>query len=194
MDFLPSVKSQIKKSQIKSHSVLPPAHMETHGHNVILEPLHWTLFYNLIWRHLHFMARWRHSTIQIKAILQEMLRLNYCLHSAWQNNPQLLCELQQPINTQWSRTKTDLLRPANGQGVVVIRLLGVMIRAHFVDIESHVVPLLVARCPAWEQAQDQDAVQAHRPLAATWQVSYSTPHNPCCKDGQFISTWGTGVI
>lgn len=67
-----------------------------------------------------------------------------------------------------------------------------MIRAHFVDIESHVLPLLVAHCPAWEQAQEQDAVQAHRPLAATWQVSYSTLHNPCCKEGQFISLWGTG--
>lgn len=69
-----------------------------------------------------------------------------------------------------------------------------MIRAYFVDKESHVVPLLVARCPACEQAQDQDAVQTHRPLAATWQVSYSTVHNPCHKDGQFISSRGTGVI
>lgn len=68
-----------------------------------------------------------------------------------------------------------------------------MIRAHFVDIESHVVPLLIAQCPAREQAQDQDAMQAHCPLAATWSVSYSTLHNPCSKDGQFISSWETGV-
>lgn len=59
-----------------------------------------------------------------------------------------LSEIQQPLNTQQNRTKTDLLWPANRQGVVVIRLLGVMIRAHFVDIESHVVPLLVAHRPA----------------------------------------------
>lgn len=69
-----------------------------------------------------------------------------------------------------------------------------MIRPHFVDIESYIVPLLVAHCPAWEQTQDQDAVQAHRPLAATWQVSYSTLHYPCCKDRQFISLWGTYEI
>lgn len=73
--------------------------------------------------------------------------------------------------------QTDLLRPANGQGVVVIRLVGVMIGADFVDIESHIVPLLVARYAAREQAQDQDAVQPHCLLAATRQVSNSALHD-----------------
>lgn len=47
-----------------------------------------------------------------------------------------------------NRTNTDLLWPAHRQGVVVIRLLGVVIRAHFVDIESHIVPHSVSSRPA----------------------------------------------
>lgn len=51
--------------------------------------------------------------------------------------------------TGHSKTElTHLVWPAHRQGVVVICLLGVMIRAHFVDIESHVVPRFVAHCPA----------------------------------------------
>lgn len=85
---------------------------------------------------------------------------------------------------QRHRSNTDLLRSANGQGVVVIRLLGVVIRTHFVDIKSHIVSLLVARCPAWEQAQDQDPEQRHGPLEATWEGSGSTVWNPCKRDGR----------
>lgn len=68
-----------------------------------------------------------------------------------------------------------------------------MVGAHFVDIKSHVVPLLVAKWPAWQKTQDQDAVQAHRPLAAAWQVSYSTLHNTWSKDTQLIRSSGTGL-
>lgn len=82
------------------------------------------------------------------------------------------------ISEQRRRTETDLLGPADRQRVEVIRLLGVVIRAHFVDIESHVVPLLVAHRPAREQRQDQEAVQAHRPLAAGRPASSSASHDP----------------
>lgn len=72
-----------------------------------------------------------------------------------------------------------LLGPANWQCVVVICLLGVMIRPHFIDVKSHIVPLLVACCPAGEQAQYQDAVQLHGLLRARWEASSSTAHkNP----------------
>lgn len=66
-------------------------------------------------------------------------------------------------------TKTDLLRSANRQSVVVICLLRVMVRAHFVDIESNVLPLLVTQCPAQgqEQEQKQVAVQAYHPLVTS---------------------------
>lgn len=43
-----------------------------------------------------------------------------------------------------------------------------MVRAHFVDIESNVFPLLVTQCPSQgqAQAQKQDAVQAYHPMVA----------------------------
>lgn len=49
---------------------------------------------------------------------------------------------------QQNGTETDLLWPTNGQSVVVICLLRVMVRAHFVDIEGNIFPLLVTQCPA----------------------------------------------
>lgn len=88
------------------------------------------------------------------------------------------CTPWQPVNTAANRSNTDLLRPAHRQGVVVIRLLGVVIRAHFVDIESHIVPLFVSSRPARQRAQDHDAVQAHCLLPAALSVSSSQRHVP----------------
>lgn len=61
-----------------------------------------------------------------------------------------------------------------------------MVRAHFVDIKSHIVSLLVARCPAWEQAQDQEAEHCHRPPVAARELSSSTACNTCSRDEQFV--------
>lgn len=83
-----------------------------------------------------------------------------------------------PVNAAANRSDTDLLRPAHRQGVVVIRLLGVVIRAHFVDIESHIVPLFVSSRPARQRTQDHDAVQPHCLLPAALSVSSSQLHVP----------------
>lgn len=88
------------------------------------------------------------------------------------------CPLWRPVNAAANRSDTDLLRPAHRQGVVVIRLLGVVIRAHFVDIESHIVPLFVSSRPARQRTQDHDAVQPHCLLPAALSVSSSQLHVP----------------
>lgn len=97
----------------------------------------------------------------------------YNIAVTFKGHDNLLCSI---AAAREERADTDLLRPAHRQCVEVIRLLGVMIRAHFVDIESHIVPLFVCSRPARQRTQDQDAVRAYYLLPAGLSGSFPQLH------------------
>ena len=83
-------------------------------------------------------------------------------------------------------TATDLVRPAHRQGVVVISLLWVMVRADFVHVQRDVIPMLVADRPWWRKhQQEQHPVQTNHLLPASRHISYCNLHFCKGRKGRF---------